>query len=671
MSVSPKWSYPSKQDFNQTFFKAGTAGKRAFADLLAKNFKLEPPAPPARNSYYGGGGGGPGGMGSGEDIKGLQLAPPPPSSMLPGGLASPLLQAKAAELSRKVIDLTDDGEDEFPRKEVEGACAAASPEDLTREEQENSGSTSTEADGASKTESEMALGGLPKIMGVEGGKKKLPPTVVVPAAPSESNSEASAISGKNVVPKINQTNSLGERSFGSGANLAALLPPPGGGSFGGGGPIPPSGGPSSSSSSRSNRIYVGLTGKNRDYLLAHPEEKDDFDRWLQSVLKCMREEYRIDTIGRVNFLDFLSTKTGAKTEAAYELSATQWLLQNGDLDMDLSNIPVGAKDTRFAALELKSCIEAIFQDCPERNRLGFWREKYLYEFRDFGLEREDLDALWLLSVEKTGFQTPTTPKDRERLILALLQTLLDEPRFLRAMTRARLFQGTISAGGGSCQVTCQPQAGRAEVSYGSIPFGNRTSYSGGEGGLNALVQPVWDKSTSHVTRDMLAAWSTAVSKSIEENKLPTDLRGLFVGISAVFHAAKFCKCDNAILPKNEFLSRLEQKLELELLKSCNATAARSPTTPMPAPKEPMPEKELRNVSNLQLVHTFVSRVLHESAFIVCKRNWNVEQPEGGLTEYVATWSFGFWLTSVREPKFRKQGSNLSDCSSWESSEENR
>ena len=111
-------------------------------------------------------------------------------------------------------------------------------------------------------------------------------------------------------------------------------------------------------------------------------------------------------------------------------------------------------------------------------------------------------------------------------------------------------------------------------------------------------------------------------------------------------------------------------------------------------------------SNLVLVHTFVSEVLHESAFIVAKRNWSVvpksiyvadmlgqlelddveveeREDEDGQRDaligvkqfdvveheralkkfaqpYVATWSLGFWLSSVRLNKlgFSRSGTGI-------------
>ena len=70
----------------------------------------------------------------------------------------------------------------------------------------------------------------------------------------------------------------------------------------------------------------------------------------------------------------------------------------------------------------------------------------------------------------------------------------------------------------------------------------------------------------------------------------------------------------------------------------------------------LPEEALKNFSNLVLVGTFVKEVLHDSAFLVCKRNWKVQNEE----PYVATWSLGFWLQGARAGKRDgRSGSNLS------------
>ncbi|CAD7969538.1 unnamed protein product [Amoebophrya sp. A120] len=678
--VFPKWSYPSKSDFVRTFFKAGS-GKRQFAQLLMENFELEPS-----------------GLMSMTMTSGMNMMMPKvnsrPSQVIAKEPSLPVINVvKPKEDTMTVEDFDKDVKDNSTKTKISNkdqhdksnsvpgfvvdltkdeASAADSPDDgpeiehstSTEIGQQTGAANSSASESVSVSEQENLQNAAGVVVLPGGSQKRSSQGIVLPPVFPQAG----------LAPAVIETPAVVSKEHNSQPTISVLeqsqsFPT---GIFSGTGQQQ-----QNSTSSSRVRIYIGFTGRNRDYLLNHPDEKEDLDQWLQGVQRLLRDEFRIDQlVGRLNFLDFLSTRMGAKTEAAYELTATQFLLQNGDLDMDLINIPKGPKDTRFAFLELKSCIESIFADGPERNRLSFWREKYLHEFKDFGMERSDLEHLWLIALEKTGFETPTTPKDRERLILSLLQSLLDEPMFLRAMTRARLFCGTLSAGGGSCQVTCQPQAGRTEVTYGSIPFGNRTSYSGSEG-VYGLCNPVWDKHCSTVTTEMLHDWAKIIKQAIEDSKLPKDVRGLFVGISAIYHAAAACKCDNKILPKAEFLSRLSQQLELEVLRTSvgNKTTSvmKSPLTAVvqqqtdntlkkPATSNLNPnslsEKELRNISNLQLVHTFVSEVLHESAFIVCKRNWKVAGED-----YVATWSFGFWLTSVRQKSFRKQGSNLSEISS--------
>jgi hypothetical protein len=45
--------------------------------------------------------------------------------------------------------------------------------------------------------------------------------------------------------------------------------------------------------------------------------------------------------GHLTLLKFMSFRIGAKIEAAYERQATEWLMQHGDLDLNLKNIPEG------------------------------------------------------------------------------------------------------------------------------------------------------------------------------------------------------------------------------------------------------------------------------------------------------------------------------------------
>ena len=58
-----------------------------------------------------------------------------------------------------------------------------------------------------------------------------------------------------------------------------------------------------------------------------------------------------------------------------------------------------------------------------------------------------------------------------------MRALMKHMIFLRSFLRARVFVGTLAAGGGSCQVAFTGY-GRTKhsVMYGSIPVGNRTPF---------------------------------------------------------------------------------------------------------------------------------------------------------------------------------------------------
>lgn len=116
---------------------------------------------------------------------------------------------------------------------------------------------------------------------------------------------------------------------------------------------------------------------------------------------------------------------------------------------------------------------------------------------------------------------------------------------------------------------------------------------------------------------MLLVWRTLVQSLAEENDFPTGVRGLFVGISAVFYAAKLAGCDNKLLSRDGFLGHLQAKHDF-LMKEVG--------------------KDGRGLANLTLVSGLVKAVLHKNAQIVCKRNWKV-----GDETFVATWTLGMYL----------------------------
>jgi hypothetical protein len=100
---------------------------------------------------------------------------------------------------------------------------------------------------------------------------------------------------------------------------------------------------------------------------------------------------------------------------------------------------------------------------------------------------------------------------------------------MRALAKSRLFGGSISAGGGSCQVTFNGSGTLSdEILYASIPLGNRSAYKAHTDTATAL----WPKGMPVMTREYLRDWRAMVKSAIEQSpecRRARNLRGLFVG----------------------------------------------------------------------------------------------------------------------------------------------
>jgi len=208
------------------------------------------------------------------------------------------------------------------------------------------------------------------------------------------------------------------------------------------------------------------------------------------------------------------------------------------------------------------------------------------------------------------------------------------------------FAGTLSAGSGSCQLTLRagPTGG---PSVHSIPIGNRTPVVSmklgtehalfcpgtpstrrkacdllcdGEGA--AETRPAWQEDGGQVDPGSLRLWRELAAECIREHGLPTQLLGMFVGISAVYHAAVEAGCDGKLLPRDEFLSNLQRRCD-ELL-ACDQHNGRA-------------------ISNLTLIAAIVESVLSEESVIVCKRAWNIGRAEDKSEALLATWTLGLYL----------------------------
>eukprot|EP00927_Polykrikos_kofoidii_P035519 TRINITY_DN30090_c0_g1_i1.p1 TRINITY_DN30090_c0_g1~~TRINITY_DN30090_c0_g1_i1.p1 ORF type:complete len:1131 (-),score=166.54 TRINITY_DN30090_c0_g1_i1:141-3533(-) len=402
------------------------------------------------------------------------------------------------------------------------------------------------------------------------------------------------------------------------------------------------------------KILIGPTGKVRQMLTSSERAMREFEEFIQNVTKAMLD---VDLL-----VELILFVPGEDDSATCELLATEWLVQHGDLDV--MRIQPGANNEPFAGFELNQAFMRARGATTGGGDQMIVVEDFLREFNDLKNAEIDVDFLARKFEEAAMLSGAATNSSADFSELCLV--FRESPSLMRALVRNRLFQGTIAAGGGAVQVAVKREAPgpqlRRQSSTGSItsgtrlrsgeilnlPVGNRTPLIG-DGGP-ALLPKEKPPSTDMVKawkEQILQEWSRLNDNGEVPSRMDGKLRGLFVGISAVFYAAKRAECTELILPKAEFLKKLDAKLNYLI---------ENP----PAPKSTADrgvEYDHKDVSNLALVHTVVDKVLHDTAWIVCKRQWKAqlatlefddeeleeETPEAELPEYVATWVLGFYL----------------------------
>jgi len=423
------------------------------------------------------------------------------------------------------------------------------------------------------------------------------------------------------------------------------------------------------------KFLFGPTGQNRQTLITNVHAAEVWLDWAKKVQNQIKNRLAEEDTGLT--ADFLLFIPSEQDEATYELVATEWLVQAGNLNVNPQDIPRGANKVPFAGPELSQALKKAGRSRPGSVSI----KELVWEFEDLfdkALDQEIFeskfrhaaDAAFVVEVDEVS------------------QIFRNDAHLMRALIKSRLFNGTLSAGGGSCQITVKPEheerrkAGRKSMHAGghgapqlvkqvsshqllrtsefySVKLGNKTPLTAPDGG-----EPMWARSQP-MSHALIDAWRHRIRGTVEAMELPAkvkegQLRGVYIGISAVFYAAKEAGCTERLMPRDAFLGALSGKLN-ELLAN----------PPKPQEKDGKIMYDHRPFSNLVLVREIVGRVLAPSAWIVCKREWLAQPPkrqeeeesdfdakdegdegdDGGKwfenpPKYVATWSLGFFLNQA-------------------------
>eukprot|EP00928_Gymnodinium_smaydae_P072393 TRINITY_DN55767_c0_g1_i1.p1 TRINITY_DN55767_c0_g1~~TRINITY_DN55767_c0_g1_i1.p1 ORF type:complete len:582 (-),score=134.61 TRINITY_DN55767_c0_g1_i1:84-1829(-) len=183
------------------------------------------------------------------------------------------------------------------------------------------------------------------------------------------------------------------------------------------------------------------------------------------------------------------------------------------------------------------------------------------------------------------------------------------------------FSGTISAGGGSSQLSLR----RGTLAAGAAP---------GEGGAGSSTAqlfsaPLGNKKPASEklfscppTPAEVDAWTDQVQQGLASSNFPRGIEGLVVGISATFYAAKEAGIDDRIISKAEAVEAFSRRLAAVLNCGTEAAAAKA---------------AMRSAANVALVRALVQHALHDDCRILFRRNWKV-----GEAKAAATWSLGLY-----------------------------
>eukprot|EP00746_Dinoflagellata_sp_MGD_P021353 gnl/MRDRNA2_/MRDRNA2_149852_c0_seq1.p1 gnl/MRDRNA2_/MRDRNA2_149852_c0~~gnl/MRDRNA2_/MRDRNA2_149852_c0_seq1.p1 ORF type:complete len:425 (-),score=77.39 gnl/MRDRNA2_/MRDRNA2_149852_c0_seq1:35-1309(-) len=331
-------------------------------------------------------------------------------------------------------------------------------------------------------------------------------------------------------------------------------------------------------------VVAGATGLHREELHQSLKRRITVLAFLKDV-----EKWLFEISGRsVQIRLFVPS---GELEATFELRATEWLIRKAQ-----NEIGAMLRQGRENEAVVRQCFASADQDATgslTEEELGRALAKCGFSLPSAGLHKlfSEIDIDHSGTVNREEFKMGLESGNESLLGLA----------------QRAFFMGTISAGGGSCQLTLSAGA-TSNVQLFSAPVGNRV--------------PLKRKMFSDpVTPEELDTWATCVRDALRAAECPRGLTGLYVGISAIFHAAKACGVDNRIVCHGEVIQALNAGLRAD-------------------------PSDSRRLANFVLVRELLSYGFSSGAVFIFKREWQVQD-----SKHVATWTLGMFVAQIETRRF--------------------
>merc|ERR1719433_1492662 len=217
--------------------------------------------------------------------------------------------------------------------------------------------------------------------------------------------------------------------------------------------------------------------------------------------------------------------------------------------------------------------------------------------------RARLNALGILEEEARSALYRADEDGTKTLDFNEFCTAVREEGALQALVRRCCFSGTISAGGGSSQLTLNGCMRSSMAQLFSMPTGNRVP----------IAQRLF---STPITWEERCDWVARIRDSLRSSQFPQGVQGLFIGISAMYYSAKTAGIADRIVTKKEAMKALAD------------TLAHTDST------------DHRCIANLTLAQEILRFVFaDERSCFLFKRNWHADG-----TSYVAGWVLGWYVT---------------------------